>query len=131
MKTEYLKKIYDINKRKFSWRFLISENGEIRPLKITDLVKHICKTSAFINTYKYTSIHTHTNYLAIEHFEQTRGKIISKEYTDPITRLAIYLTCMMICDICKIDENAKKEFDNLPEEVKEFVTGMSEAIKTS
>lgn len=111
-----LKKIYNPAKKRFSWRFLVTESGDITPLKITDLIKHTCKIRAFINTYRYTSIHTHTNYLAIEHFKQTRGKIISKEYTDPITRLAIYLTCMMIHDISLIDRNGKEALDNHPKE---------------
>lgn len=126
-----LKKIYDPTKKKYKycWRFLIKDNLTIEPLKIAELVRHTCKTRAFTNTYKYSSIHTHTNYLALEHFEKTRGKQISTEYTDPLTRLAIYLTCLMICDICTLDKNAENEFDKLPEKIKEFIKGMSNAIK--
>ena len=82
-----------------------------------------------MNMYRYTSIHTHTNYLAVEHFEQTRSKPMSEDYTEPITRIAIYLTAMLIHDICKIDQNAKSEFDKLPENVKEYIDGISGAIK--
>lgn len=126
---EEVKKVYNPERNRYSWRFLLQDDLKIRPLTITDLVKHTCKTRAFINTYRYTSIHTHTNYLAIEHFENTRGKVISKEYTDPITRLAIYLTCLMICDICSLDKNAEAEFEKIPTETKEFISGMSNAIR--
>ena len=57
--------------------------------------------------YKYTSIHTHSNYYAIEEFDKIRGKTLSKEYTDPLTRLAIMTTVMLIDDICSMDDNAK------------------------
>jgi len=126
-----LYKIYKADKRKFDWRFTIDENRIITPLKITDLIKHTCKTRAFINTYRYTSIHTHTNYLSIEHFKQTRGKQIPNEYTDPIVKLAIYLTCLMICDMCALDENAKKEFEAVPALVRGYIEGISNAIKKS
>lgn len=126
--TKELEKIYKPDKRRYSWRFLISENKVI-PLKITDLIKHTCKTRGFMNMYRYTSIHTHTNYLAIEHFEQTRSKPMSENYTEPITKIAIYLTALMIFDICKIDQNAKEEFDQLPIRIREYINGISESIK--
>ncbi|MEJ2881508.1 hypothetical protein [Pedobacter sp. GR22-6] len=123
-----LEKIYKADKRRYSWRFLI-DRGKIRPLKITDLVKHTCKTRGFMNMYRYASIHTHTNYLAVEHFEQTRSKPISKDYSEPITRIAIYLTALMIYDICKIDQNARAEFDQLHSGIREYINGISESIK--
>jgi hypothetical protein len=129
LQPDQIKKVYDTVKKRYSWRFLLQEDLIIKPLTISALVEHICKTRAFINAYRYTSIHTHTNYLAIEHFENTRGKIISTEYTDPLTRLAIYLTCLMICDICSFDENAKKEFEKIPTKIKEFIVGMNKAIR--
>jgi hypothetical protein len=126
-----LYKIYKADKEKYNWRFTIDESGIITPLKISDLIKCTCKTRGFINTYRYTSIHTHTNYLAIEHFKQTRGVPISKEYTNPISKLAIYLTCLIISDICSLDENARSEFEVLPNEVKEYIEGIKNAIKKS
>lgn len=123
-----LEKIYKADKRRYSWRFLILQ-GKITPMNITSLVKHTCKTRSFMNMYRYTSIHTHTNYLAVEHFEQTRRKHISEDHTEPITKIAIYLTALMIYDICKIDQNAKAEFDQLPVGIKEYINGISESIK--
>jgi hypothetical protein len=49
--TELLK-IYDPERRKSIWKFSINENKKVRPLKIIELVEQICKTDAFINTYK-------------------------------------------------------------------------------
>ena len=97
-------------------------------MKIIELVEQICKTDAFINTYKYASVHSHSGYISIEHFEKTRSKPISDEYTDPLTRLAIYLTAMIIEDICKIDENAGNQFLYLPEFVRDFITGMKKSM---
>jgi hypothetical protein len=127
--SDQLKKIYDPINKKYCWRFLINDTLRIKPLKITELVNHTCKTRAFINTYKYSSIHTHTNYLSIEHFEKVRGKQISTEYTNPLTRLAIYLTCLMICDICSLDKNGENEYNKLPTKIKAFITGMSNTIR--
>jgi hypothetical protein len=124
-----LDKIYKLDKKRVNWRFKVDDNMTIIPLTITDLIKHTCKTKAFINNYRYTSTHTHTNYLAIEHFKQTRGIPISDEYANPITKLAIYITCLIICDICKIDQNASEELKTLPQEVTNYITGIYNAIK--
>lgn len=124
-----LYKIYKADKKRYDWRFIVDSNRIITCLKISDLIKHSCRTKAFINTYRYTSIHTHTNYLAIEHFKETRGKQISKEYTDPITKLAIYLTCLLITDMCALDKNAHNAFQSIPDEVKNYINGMVNAIR--
>jgi len=124
-----LHKIYDPDKRKVNWRFLIEEN-KIRPLKIIELIKHCCKTSAFVNTYKHSSVHTHSNFSAIEEFKHTRGKEISNEYTGPIVRLAIFLTCVLISDICIIDCNAKNKLDEFPDLMRDFIIGINNSIKS-
>lgn len=128
LETSELAKIYDPVRRKSLWKFSIIGNNKIRPLKIIELVEQICKTDAFINAYKYASVHTHSGFISIEHFEKTRSKPISEEYTDPLTRLAIYLTAMIIEDICKIDENAGNQFLYLPEFVRDFITGMKKSM---
>lgn len=129
LETSELAKIYDPVRRKSLWKFSIIGNNKIRPLKIIELVEQICKTDAFINTYKYASVHTHSGFISIEHFEITRSKPISEEYTDPLTRLAIYLTALIIEDICKIDENAGNQFASLPEFVRDFITGINKSIR--
>lgn len=129
LNTIELLKIYDPERRKSLWKFSITENYKVRPLKIIELVEQICKTDAFINTYKYTSVHTHSGFISIEHFEKTRSKPISEEYTDPLTRLAIYLTALIIEDICKIDKNAGTQFLSLPEFFRDFITGINKSIR--
>ena len=129
LETTELVKIYDPEKRKSLWKFSINENYKVRPLKIIELVEQICKTDAFINTYKYASVHTHSNFISIEHFEKTRSKPISEEYTDPLTRLAIYLTALIIEDICKIDKNARNQFTSLPPFFQDFITGINKSIR--
>ncbi|RKS03024.1 DUF5677 domain-containing protein [Flavobacterium sp. 102] len=130
LETTELVKIYDPEKRKSLWKFSINENYKVRPLKIIELVEQVCKTDAFINAYKYASVHTHSNYISIEHFEKTRSKPISEEYTDPLTRLAIYLTALIIEDICKIDENAGSQFTSLPAFFQDFITGINKSIRS-
>lgn len=122
-------KVYNPNRSRINWRFLIDDNLKITILNITDVIKHTCKTKEFINNYRYTSTHTHTNYLSIEHFKQIRGKPISDEYVNSTTKLAIYLTCLLISDICVIDNNAKKEFQKLPKKLTDYITRISNAIK--
>lgn len=122
-----LNKIYNPSKKHYRWRFLLS-NEEITPLSITALINHVFNTRAFINTYKYTSIHTHSNYYAIEEFEKIRGKTLTKEYTDPLTRLAIITTAMLIDDICSMDDNAKLLV--LPIPVIRFIKGMSHSVRS-
>lgn len=80
-----------------------------------------------MNMYRYISFHT--NYLVVEYLEQTRSKPMSEDYMEPITRIAIYLTAMLIHEICKIDQNSKSEFHKLPPSVKEYFDGISGAIK--
>lgn len=124
-----LSKIYKPNKSITNWRFIIDDNLNVTTLKIFELINHSCKTKGFINIYRYASTHTHTNYLAIEHFKQTRGVPISEGYVNPIIKLAVYLTCLLISDIINVDKNAKSEFEKLPEKVKEYINGITKAIK--
>jgi hypothetical protein len=124
----YIIKIFDPAKRKSNWRFLIEDN-KVKVLQIIGLVKHCCKTRAFINTYKHSSIHTHSNFPAIEEFKKVKGKVISIDYTDPITRLGIYLTCLFINDICEIDKNANEQLNRIEIGFKNFIIGISKSIK--
>jgi len=124
-------KVYHPDKSRINWRFLIDDDLKITILNITDVIKHTCKTKEFINNYRYTSTHTHTNYLSIEHFKQIRGKAISDEYVNLKTKLAIYLTCLLIADICVIDKNAKEEFQKLPKELIDYITRISTEIQSN
>lgn len=121
-----LNEIYNPAKKHYRWRFLF-KNEKITPLNITALISHVFNTRAFINTYKHTSIHTHSNYYAIEEFDKIRGKTLSKEYTDPLTRLAIITTAMLIDDICSIDDSVKLLV--LPNPVILFIKGISHSVR--
>ena len=124
-----INKIYKPENKRVNWRFIITDDEKVRPLQIIELIKHTCRTRAFINNYKYTSTHTHTNYLSIEHFKQTRGIPISDNYVNPIIKLAIYITCLIISDMCEIDINASNEYKKLPKAVSDYITGINNAIK--
>lgn len=126
--NDELIKIYKPDKRKTNWRFLYNDN-KITPLTISGLIKHTCKTEAFINQYRYSSIHTHSNYLSLEHFKATRGIPISDDYVNLNTKLAIYLTCLLIFDICSICPYSKKAFEREENSIVEYVNGIASAIK--
>ena len=121
-------KIYNPECKSANWRFLI-KNDIIKPKKIIDLVEHVCKQKGFVNLYKYSSIHSHSNFPAIAEFKDTRGKILSDTHTEPITNYATIMTCLLISDICEIDKNAKSKFDTFPGGVKEYINGITKAIK--
>lgn len=127
LKKEQVSKIFNPDNKSCKWRFLI-KNGNIKGMQIIDLIEHTFRTRAFINAYKHSSVHIHSNYPAIDDFRQKRGKTISKQYTDPFTRLAVYLTCLMIYDICNIDANANKVLQSYTPELKNFIEGMSKSI---
>ena len=128
--SKELYKVYKPDKSKADWKFILKEN-RIYSLRIAELVKHVCKIRAFTNMYNYTSLHSHSNFPAIAEFEATRGKPITDQYTDSITRLAIYLTCLLIYDVCEIDKNAKIKLNSFPKELKDFINGISISIKNS
>jgi hypothetical protein len=120
-------KIFDPEKKKAKWRFQF-ENRRIRPLQIIDLIKHCCKIRAFVNMYRYSSIHTHSNFPSVDEFREIRGRLINDKYIDSVTRLGIYLTCLMICDICRIDSNSKRKFDSLPKSLTGFIEGITKSV---
>lgn len=125
-----ISKIYKPQDNKFLWKFLI-KNESIRPKTITDLVEHICKIRAFINFYKYASIHSHSNFWSIEEFKIKRGKPIPEEEANSVIDLAIFLTTMIIIDITAIDDNADRAFKKLPSKTQEMIFGISTSIRKS
>ena len=128
LSTKEISKIFCIEKRRFNWRFLFKEKI-IKPLNITSLIEYTCPTRGLINTYRFTSTHAHSTFLAIEHFEKYRGKELSEEYVNPQLKLAIFITCMMISDMCLFDQNAKSEFDKLNKGIQDFIIGTTSCIK--
>ncbi|MBI3518669.1 MAG: hypothetical protein HY062_04840 [Bacteroidetes bacterium] len=127
-KTE-LVKIFDTDKRKTNWKFKITEDNRIIPLKIIELVELTCVSRTFINLYKYTSTHTHSGYVSIEHFEKMRGKQVSDDYVNPLVNQANILTIFLIKDICSIDTNAQKAFLNLSDNTRHEIIGINKAFR--
>ncbi|CAM3483118.1 DUF5677 domain-containing protein [Aequorivita lipolytica] len=123
-------KIYNPQRKNSDWRFLI-KSEKIRPQKIIDLVKHVCKQRAFVNMYKYTSIHSHSNFPALAEFKDTRGKPILEKYTDPIVNVATNMTCLVIMDMCATDENAQRKFNTFTIEIREYIEGITNVIKNN
>ena len=124
----HLRKIFDPDSRKSKWKFLIKGN-RVRVLQITQLIEHCCRSRNFTNMYKYTSLHTHSNFPAIAEFESIKGKTISTDYTNPITKLAVSLTCLFIYDICEIDQNARRDFLSWDLGIRNYINGISRSIK--
>lgn len=125
--SDEILKVYNPVRKNSNWRFLI-KGEKIKPQKIIDLVKHVCKQRAFVNMYKYTSIHSHSNFPAIAEFKDTRGKPILDKYTDPIVNVATNMTCLLIMDMCETDENAKKEFNTFTKAIRDYIQGIVTAI---
>lgn len=125
--SEEILKVYNPERKNSNWRFLIKDK-RIKPQKIIDLVRHVCTQRAFVNMYKYTSIHSHSNFPALAEFKDTRGKPILERYTNPIINVATNMTCLIIMDMCNTNENAKKKFDTFSKEIKDYILGIVNAI---
>lgn len=125
------KKLYKPGHNRVNWRFIIRDNLTIVPLKITELISHSCKMRSFTNLYKYTSMHTHTGYLSIEHFIATRGIHISERQVKPSIKLASFLTCLLIMDMHNLDERGKEEFHKLDLGMQNIIVGISDSIRHS
>lgn len=130
LEINQLIKIYKPEIKMANWRFVI-ENDIIKPKKIIDLVKHVCKQQGFVNLYKYTSLHSHSNFPALVEFQDTRGKIATEQITDPTVKYATIMTFLLINDLCKIDKNAKSIFDSFEGEIKDYINGIVNAAKQS
>jgi hypothetical protein len=122
-------RIFSAKDKKAAWRFL-HKNGQARLLKIIDLVEYTCPTRAYFNLYRYASMHTHSGFVSIEHFEKMRGQILSEEYVNNFPRLASVLTILLIVDLASIDENTRIVFDAFPEGDKMDFNGVSYAFRT-
>lgn len=122
-----LYKIYKSDKKRYNWRFLSNENS-IKPLSITNLISVVLPTSAYINAYKYTSIHTHSSFYAIKEFERIRGQLLTTQFTDPWVRLAIMITCLLVSDISMINDKANLTLRCMPSSLYRFITGIASSI---
>lgn len=122
-------RLYDSKKRKSVWKFTVTGDKCVQPLHITALVDLVCVTEAFSNTYRYTSMHTHSGFRSLEDFEKNRGKLMSTDYIDPLIRQAIYTTLFMIKDITRIDNNALNVYQLFPRVDKEFIDGINKSFR--
>lgn len=121
-----LKKIYHPEKLRYSWRFRICD-GEIEALSISKLIEYVYKIRAFVNSYRYSSIHTHSNYCAIEEFERIKGKLIYEDTTEPLERLANLIVMRLIGDLSDMDSNAHEAYLTLDIETRKFIEDMNKA----
>jgi hypothetical protein len=122
-----LYRIYKSDKKKYNWRFLFRDN-KVKPLSITNLVATVFPTSGYINAYKYTSIHTHSNFYAIMEFKRIRGQLLTTEFTDPWVRLAIMITCLLISDLSTINNKANLTLGCMPSSIYRFIVGIANSI---
>ncbi|HMX00844.1 MAG TPA: DUF5677 domain-containing protein [Cyclobacteriaceae bacterium] len=123
-------RIFGLKEKKAVWRFL-HKNGRARILKIIDLVEYTCPTRAFFNLYRYASMHTHSGYVSIEHFEKMRGQLLSDSYINNFPRMAAVLTIFLIVDLATIDVNARKAFDDFSEVDKRDFNGIHHSFRTA
>jgi len=123
-----INKILDFDSKKAKWRFLVKNNC-IKPMNITALVNHTCCTRGMRNSYRYTSNHTHSNSLSIEHFESFRGKEIPDDYRNPQLDQAIFLTMLLISDICSIFPESKAIFESFHDKLKITINGFVHSIR--
>ena len=118
-------KIFNKKEKKYNWKYKITDGLIIRPLQIIELVEMTCVARIFVNSYRYTSIHTHTGFISIEHFEKMRGKEVSDDYINPLATQSIILTIFLINDICSIDANAQNVFLTFANKDRENIIGIN------
>lgn len=113
-------KLYNENTQKVAWRFTLKDN-RIKLLQITELISHVYGLKMMRNFYKYSSVHVHSNYAAIEELERIRGKVVPDIHKDAPIHLAIITICKVIYDICIISKEANKGLKKIPPIVIEFI----------
>lgn len=122
-------RVLDAAKHKANWKYELQTNNILRPLKITELIQMTCRMDAFLNMYRYASLYTHSNYASVDKFRQMRGKPVPDDYAKPLIKLAIYLTALLIDDMCISDHNSARAFAELEPYFQRFITKMSSVIK--
>jgi hypothetical protein len=122
-------KVLDVAKNKAIWKYELQPGNKLRPLKITELIQMTCRMDAFLNMYRYTSLFSHSNYVSVDQFRQMRGKPVADDYAEPLIRLAIFLTTLLIDDMCSTDHNAARTFGEQELYFQRFITKMSQHIR--
>jgi hypothetical protein len=122
-------KIFDRSKNKVNWKYRIEGSSVIKPMNIIELVEYVCVSRSFVNLYKYTSTHTHSGFISIEHFEKMRGSQVSDNYVNPLITQAIVLTIFLINDICLIDPKAQKAFLAFSDRDRHDIIGINNSFR--
>lgn len=105
-------KIYHLEKKKINWKFEFdNKTKSISSLTIIGLIERILPQRTYFNLYKYTSMHTHSGYISVLHYEQIRSTQLSETHFDDILHVALDVTYFLIKDICTIDKNALEEYE--------------------
>jgi hypothetical protein len=121
-------RIHNLKNKIAHWRFL-HKQGKVRLLKIIDLVEFTCPMSAFFNLYRYASMHTHSGYVSIKHFEKVRGRLVSERYVNNFPRTASILIIFLINDLIAIDVNANAAFNEFHKSHQEEFKGINHACR--
>jgi hypothetical protein len=122
-------KVLDTAKNRANWKCELLTGDKLRSLKIINLVQIVCKTDTFLNMYRYTSMFTHSNYVGVDQFRQMRGKRVADDYAEPLIKVAIFLTALIIDDMCITDKNAARVFSEQELYLQRFITKMSAQLK--
>lgn len=128
MPKSEISRVLDTGKHKANWKYELTTSGELRPLKITELIQMTTRMDAFLNMYRYSSLYTHSNFASVDKFRQMRGKPVADEYAEPLLKLAIFLTTLLISDMCLSDQNAARAFGEIEPFFQRFITQMSAQI---
>lgn len=123
-------RVFNAAKHKALWKYEWQPGNELRPLKITELIQMVCRTDAFLNLYRYSSLYTHSNFGSVETFRQMRGKPVSDAYAQPLIMQAIFLTALVIEDMCMTDHLAAGAFTQQEPYFQRFVTQICARIKS-
>lgn len=122
-------KVFDSTKNKAIWKYELKEGYQLRQLKIIEVIQMICRTDSFLNMYRYSSLYTHSNFVSVDKFREVRGKPVSDNYAQPPIILAIFLTALLIEDMCITDSYAAIAFSELESYFQRFITKMNSSIK--
>lgn len=125
-----LERVFDEAKHKAVWKYELKTGNELRPLKIIELIQMVCRTDAMLNLYRYSSLFTHSNYGSVETFRQMRGKPVGDDYAHPLLMQAIFLTALVIEDMCLTDPFSADAFNRQEPYFQRFITQICRRIKS-
>jgi hypothetical protein len=122
--------VFDSAKHKALWKYELKQGNELRPLKIIELVQMVCRTDSFLNLYRYSSLYTHSNFSSLETFRHMRGKPVNDDYTRPLIMQAIFLTALVIEDMCLTNPFSARAFTQEEPYFQRFITQICQRIRS-